>query len=120
MSEDIKLCAKVRKVIISNWFDISAIRVRVTRGVIYLQGRVRRATDNKDDRDGSKETLRKLDEDLRALSGFRGVTYSFDNWVREMTGAWRPLDAELMRAIKKKEDEEIKKSRRIGRGKGFV
>lgn len=89
MSEDHQMAVLVRKIITSNWLDVSQIRIRVTRGVINLQGRVEKIGGNPDEKEGTEAGMRKLDDELRSLKGFRGVAYFFDNWIRESNGSWR-------------------------------
>ena len=88
VAEDVKLCSKARKTIISCRLDISLIRVRVTRGVIHLQGTVSRMGGDPKAPETVEPFLDKLDEQLRLLPGCRGFHYSFDNWRREPTGTW--------------------------------
>jgi hypothetical protein len=91
---DAQLNSRVRKLIVANWLDISLIRSRVARGVIHLQGHVQKLGEGAHERRQVEQSLRKLDDDLRALPGFRGAAYLFDNWARESTGAWRYLGRE--------------------------
>lgn len=79
----------VRKIITANWIDVSQIRIRVVRGVVNLQGHVEKVGGNPDEREGTEPGMRKLDDELRGLKGFRGIAYFFDNWIREPTGFWR-------------------------------
>ena len=89
MSDDVKLCSKVRKAVVSGWLDISRVRVRVTRGVIHLQGSVVRIGEDPKDPESNEPFLVKLDEQLHTLPGTKGFNYSFDNWRREPNGSWR-------------------------------
>jgi hypothetical protein len=89
MPEDVKLCVKARKAIIGCWLDISRVRVRVTRGVIHVQGTVARLGEDPRAPESNEPFLSKLDDQLRLLPGYRGIHYAFDNWRREPTGAWR-------------------------------
>lgn len=88
MAEDVKLCAKTRKVVIGCWLDISRIRIRVTRGVIHLQGTVTRIGEDPKDPESNAPFLEKLNEQLHTLPGLRGVHYGFDNWRMEKAGVW--------------------------------
>jgi hypothetical protein len=88
MPDDVKLNAKVRKLVIANWLDISQIRTRVTRGVISFQGHVQRLGEDPRAPESNEPFLCKLDEQIRMLPGFRGAHYAFDNWRRAPTGAW--------------------------------
>ena len=91
MSDDTKLNSAARKLVVSNWFDTSLLRVRVTRGVIHLQGHIQRVGEGDAQLRQIEANLRRLDEELRMLRGFRGVTYLFDNWRRDAVGGWRFL-----------------------------
>ena len=88
MAEDVKLNARVRKIVTSNWLDISQIRTRVTRGVIHFQGHVTRIGEDPKSPESNEPFLEKLDEQIRSLPGFRGAHFAFDNWRREPTGVW--------------------------------
>jgi len=95
MPDDVKMTSLARKMIVRNWFDISRVRVRVTRSVILVSGRIYRLTGGPEEREGSEPTLRKLDDDLRGIPGMRGVAYQLDNWTRESSGAWRKLGQKM-------------------------
>ena len=82
MPDDVKLCAKIRKTVISCWLDISRIRIRATRGVIHLQGTVIRMGGDPEDPEADIPFLEKVDDELRRLPGSRGVNFNFDNWRR--------------------------------------
>jgi len=88
VNDDVQLNSRARKIVTANWLDISQLRIRVTRGAISIQGRIRKLTEKQDERDGDPSSLRKLDDDLRGLRGVRGVTYRLDNWRRDPTGSW--------------------------------
>jgi len=89
MSNDHQMAVLVRKIVTSNWLDVSQIRIRVTRSVVNLQGHVEKIDAPPDQREGNEATMRRLDEEIRALKGFRGAAYFFDNWLRDPTGGWR-------------------------------
>jgi hypothetical protein len=89
MPDDRQMSILVRKIITSNWLDVSQIRIRVIRGVINLQGHVEKVGGNPDEKEGTEAGMRKLDDELRALKGFRGIAYFFDNWIRDPSGGWR-------------------------------
>jgi len=89
MADDRQMTILVRKLITSNWLDVSQIRIRVIRSVINLQGHVEKVGGNPDEKEGTEAGMRKLDDELRALKGFRGIAYFLDNWIRNPTGAWR-------------------------------
>jgi len=89
VSDDTKLTAAARKIIIGNWFDISLVRVKAIRGVVHLQGHMAKTSGGSADLKQVEAALRKMDDGLRSLKGFRGVAYLFDNWIREATGGWR-------------------------------
>jgi hypothetical protein len=88
VANDVKLCAKARKVVASCWLDLSRIRIRVTRGVIHLQGTVARLGEDPRDPEANAPFLTRLDDQLHLLPGYRGINYTFDNWRRETNGTW--------------------------------
>jgi hypothetical protein len=89
MSDDVKLCAKARKVVVGSGFDISRMRLRATRCVIHLQGTVLRVGEDPKNPDSNVPFLETLDDQLRRLPDLRGIHYVFDNWRREPSGCWR-------------------------------
>jgi hypothetical protein len=89
MADDRQMTILVRKTITSNWLDASQIRIRVIRGIVNLQGHVEKVGGNPDEKEGTEAGMRKLDDELRALKGFRGTAYFLDNWIRDPTGGWR-------------------------------
>ncbi|MBM3858425.1 MAG: hypothetical protein FJ395_02105 [Verrucomicrobia bacterium] len=89
MADDRQMTIQVRKLITSNWIDVSQIRIRVIRGVITLQGHVEKIGGAPGEKQGTEAGMRKLDDELRSLKGFRGLAYFLDNWIRDPTGAWR-------------------------------
>jgi hypothetical protein len=88
VADDVKLNAKVRKVIASCRLDLSLLRVRVTRGIVHLSGSVTRMGEDKGDPEANEASLERLDAQLRTLPGYRGINYTFENWRREPTGTW--------------------------------
>ncbi len=87
--EDKELTAKLRRVIVSNWFEVSLMRIRVVRGLVILGGKVNKVGEGAEKPRVISATLRKLDGELRTLRGVRGVNYDFENWVQLPSGAWR-------------------------------
>jgi hypothetical protein len=88
VEDDVQINSRVRRAVSANWFDITLLRIRTTRGVISIQGRIHKLSEKKDERDGDPSSLKKLHDDLRALRGVRGVNYHLDNWRREPSGNW--------------------------------
>jgi len=64
VAEDTKLCAKTRKIVVSAGLDISRVRIRVTRGVIHLQGMVKRLGEDPKDPESNMPFLEKLNRKL--------------------------------------------------------
>lgn len=87
MSQDTDMTSRVRKIVTGNWVDLSQVRIRVTRGVVNLQGHITSVAGG----EGSEAGMRRIDGEIRALKGFRGVSYLLDNWVHEANGGWRYL-----------------------------
>ncbi len=101
MADDVKMTSMARKLIVRNWLDISRLRVRVTRGVIFVSGRIYKLTGGPSEREGDEAGLRKLDEDLHSVPGVRGVAYQLENWTREASGAWRKLGQKMTASAKR-------------------
>ena len=89
MSDDTVMTASARKALTANWFDISLVRVKCVRGVVNLQGHIEKMSGEQATPQQIEASLRRMDDSLRALKGFRGAAYFLDNWSREPTGAWR-------------------------------
>ena len=89
MPSDVQLSARARKIAIACRLDVSRVRIRVARGALHLQGTVSRMGEDAKNPEENSSYLEKLDDQLRALPGSRGVHYAFDNWRREPTGIWR-------------------------------
>jgi hypothetical protein len=89
MADDVRLNMKVRKAIASCGFDLTRIRIRVTRGRIYMQGSIKRTGEDPEDPESNMPFLEKLDGLLRDLPGFKDVRYTFDNWKLTKGGAWQ-------------------------------
>ena len=90
-----------RKIVVKNWIDISRLRIRTVRGVIQVQGRIAKLTGSADEREGDESGMRKLDEDLHAISGVRGVNYQLENWICVSAGTWRRLKVKMSAAAQK-------------------
>lgn len=86
---DKEMTIRVRKIVTTLWLDASQMRIRVTRNVVNFQGHVVKLNAPPREADGKETDLRRLDDEIRSLKGFRGVAYFFDNWQREANGAWR-------------------------------
>ena len=112
MADDVKITSMARKVIVKNWFDISRVRIRVTRSVIRVQGHFSKLTGSPDEREGDQAGLRKLDEDLLAISGVRGVAYQIDNWVHESSGSWRKLGSK--KPLSKAAQQAVSEGNQVG------
>ena len=89
MSDDTIMTATARKVLTANWFDVSQVRIKCVRGVVNMQGHIEKMSGAQVTPLQIEASLRKMDDSLRALKGFRGAAYFLDNWTRDPTGAWR-------------------------------
>jgi hypothetical protein len=56
---------------------------------VNLQGHIASVAGDPATAEGTEAVMRRLDDEIRGLKGFRGVSYLLDNWVREPTGGWR-------------------------------
>jgi hypothetical protein len=112
MADDVKITSMARKVIVKNWFDVSRVRVRVVRSVIRIQGYFFKLTGSPEEREGDQASLRKLDEDLRAIAGVRGIAYQVDNWIHESSGSWRKLGGK--KPVSKAAQEAVAEGNQVG------
>lgn len=101
MADDVKMTSMARKMIVRNWLDISRLRVRVTRGVIFVSGRIHKLTGGPSEKEGDEPGLRKLDDDLHGVPGMRGVAYQLENWTHETSGGWRKLGQKMTASAKR-------------------
>ena len=88
MSDDVMMTAAARKILISSRFDVTQVRIKSVRGVITMQGRFEKMAGEKVTMDQMLGTLKRMDDSLRSLKGFRGAAFMLDNWARESTGTW--------------------------------
>jgi hypothetical protein len=84
--EDRVIAVAVRRVLTAMWVDITRVNVRATRGIVYLDGHIRRMTASHAEL--QEQSLREMDARLRQIRGVRDVKYRFDNWRRTLTGQW--------------------------------
>jgi hypothetical protein len=84
--EDRVITVAVRRVLTAMWLDITQVRVRVTRSVVYLTGHAQRMTASHIEL--TPEILREMDTRLRRLPNVRDVKYRLDNWRRYLDGSW--------------------------------
>ena len=89
MSQDTDMTIKVRKIVTGNWIDVSQVRIRVTRCVVNFQGHIASVAGDPATAEGTEAGMRRLDDEIRNLKGFRGAAYLLDNWMRESSGGWR-------------------------------
>jgi len=66
------------------------LRIRCTRGNVFLGGHIQRITYDHADLDEKK--LRQIDLDLHRVKNVRNIVYQFENWERLTTGGWRWTD----------------------------
>lgn len=97
-SQDYRINAEVRRLLVSRWVDVSTLQIGTTSGVVYLMGSFEPAVEDAlqrvgqpPERDPSQRLLRLLmvvDRDLRRIRGVRDVVLNLRN-VRRKGGIWR-------------------------------
>jgi hypothetical protein len=113
-SQDYRINAGVRRLLVSRWVDVSALQIGTTNGVVYLMGSFEPAVEDAlqrvgqpPEQDPAQRILRLLmlvDRDLRRLRGVRDVVLNLRN-VRRKAGIWRvrgPQGEVLLEDPKKK------------------
>jgi len=81
--------AGVRRVLTTQWVDITKVSVSSVSGIVYLTGHLVRMTASHSE--FSEGGLRELDSRVRKVPGVRDVKYRFDNWERKLTALWVPI-----------------------------
>jgi hypothetical protein len=97
-SQDYRINAEVRRLLVSRWVDVSLLQIGTTNGVVYLMGSFEPAVEDAlqrvgqpPEKDPAQRILRLLmqvDKDLRRLRGVRDVVLNLRN-VRRKGGLWR-------------------------------
>jgi len=97
-SQDYRINAEVRRLLVSRWVDVSALQIGTTNGVVYLMGSFEPAVEDAlqrvgqpPERDPAQRILRLLmvvDRDLKRLRGVRDVVLNLRN-VRRKGGIWK-------------------------------
>ena len=97
-SQDYRINAEVRRMLVSRWVDVSLLQIGTTNGVVYLMGSFEPLVEDAlqrlgqvQERDPAQRLLRLLllvDKELRRLRGVRDVVLNFRN-VRRKGGVWR-------------------------------
>ena len=97
-SQDYRINAEVRRLLVSRWVDVSTLQIGTTNGVVYLMGSFEPAVEDAlqragqpPEQDPAQRLLRLLmvvDRDLRRLRGVRDVVLNFRN-VRRKGGIWK-------------------------------
>jgi hypothetical protein len=97
-SQDYRINAEVRRLLVSRWVDVSSLQIGTTNGVVYLMGSFEPMVEDAlervghvHERDPSQRLLRLLmlvEKELRRLRGVRDVVFHLCN-ARRKEGIWR-------------------------------
>ena len=91
-TEDFRINAAVRNLLVRFWIDTSKLDHGATNGVVYLRGRLTREL-IRDSRETDEESLsflaRRLERELKTIKGVRDVVYNLENLVKAR-GRWMP------------------------------
>ena len=77
----------IRRGLARFWIDTSQLRVRCTRGIVFIGGYIQRITYEHAELDDKR--LRQLDVELRRVKHVRDIVYQLENWERLHNGGWR-------------------------------
>ena len=85
-ASDVSIRAVLRGILVRNRVDLNMINIGAFRGVIRLQGKIRRTRGGSD---FTAEALENLERDVRFIRGVRRVYMDFNNWHRDQrSGCW--------------------------------
>jgi len=125
-SQDYRINAEVRRLLVSRWVDVSLVQIGTTNGVVYLMGTFEPLVEDAlqrvgqvRERDPAQRVLRLLllvDKELRRMRGVRDVVLNFRN-VRRKGGIWRVRGPQGDVYL---QDAERDKARRAGDGEAVV
>ena len=92
-SEDYRVNASVRSVLVKHWVDTSKIDYGTVNGVVYLRGILRRAYGRERLMDECIDNfaltlVRVVEEDIRRIPGVRHVMFKLADFAKE-GGLWK-------------------------------
>ncbi len=91
---DLELNSGVRGVLNRHWIDLTKTSFFARKGHVRLGGEVA-VLGGRGEKDGTAETLKATEAELRRLRDVKTVSFEFTNWVRDGSGAWISLEKEL-------------------------
>jgi hypothetical protein len=98
--QDYRINAEVRRLLVSRWVDVSALRIGATNGVVYVTGRLdlsvedpgrRQAMDHDDKMARTLRLVMQLERELRRIRDVRDVVFKLEN-VSKRGGRWRIVE----------------------------
>lgn len=97
--KDFQINSRIRGVLAKHWIDTNLITVMTIRGVVFLQGRLRKITVGSRQDEIGEEMLATMEWEMRHIKGVKQIVYRLDDW-RKDGGKFTKTEA------KKKEEEK--------------
>ena len=93
-TEDFRINATVRTMLVRFWVDTSKLDHGAINGVVYLRGRLvreisRTSNSERDDEESLTLLARRLERELKNIRGVRDVVYNLENMIKTR-GRWVP------------------------------
>jgi hypothetical protein len=90
--QDLELNSGVRSVLSRHWIDLTKTSFFARKGHVHLGGEV--AVIGAGESQGTAETLKATEAEIRRLRDVKTVSFEFTNWVRDGAGVWICLEKE--------------------------
>lgn len=98
---DFQINSRVRGVLAKHWIDVNLVTVMTIRGVVFLQGRMRKITAGSPQDEIGEEMLASMELEMKHIKGVKQIVYRLEDW-RKDGGKFAKTEA------KKKEEEKKK------------
>lgn len=103
--KDFQINSRVRGILARHWIDTNLITAMTIRGVVFLQGRMKKITMIPGQEEVGEETLASMELEMRHIKGVRQIVYRLDDWRKD--------GGKFLRTEAKKKEEEKKRAERV-------
>ncbi len=86
--EDLKINAKVRKILVESDIDLSALNVRTTSGAVTITGELKRFSARRLSERRVAKLLSVLETAILRSKGVKRVSFSIETW-KKSKGTWK-------------------------------
>ena len=97
--KDFQINSHVRGILARHWIDTTLITVMTIRGVVFLQGSLRKITAGSAQDEIGEALLATMEMEMKHIKGVRQIVYRLEDW-RKDGGKFARIEA------KKKEEEK--------------